>query len=305
MAVVYWCADCAGNGVGSVFQTFVRWIRANDTPELIINGGDVYNDGADDEFDLFLQQVDGKVSDMCETPGNHDWRTRAKSPLGGKIPSGYEKFWGAHSSQQPIDTTKITGARYEHSKDIGGWRFVFLDTGPCEDDHTPWPVGNPERMTWLRKIITEKPGRATMVFAHHSRLSFGKHGDIEEVDALWQALFDGDVPRVSLTMAGHDHNVSVYGPRPRTNPSEGSVDFAKGVHVVVSGAGGRGHDAGNDGTRPDPSPVGFFDDDNYCLTRINLLSATAADVEILSFGPDKNPPESTVPTLLHRLQIRL
>ena len=70
---------------------------------------------------------------------------------------------------------------------------------------------------------------------------------------------------------------------------------------MVNGAGGRGHDAGFRGTRPDV----FFDDDNYALTRINLLDNRSADIEVLGFGRSKNPSATATPQLLQTLQLRL
>jgi hypothetical protein len=303
MAVVFWSSDGLGKGVGAVHKAFIRWVRANTTADLIVNGGDVYGDGTPEEFELVLEQMDGSVPDVCETAGNHDWNTRATAPATGEIPSGYEGFWERFPpplSRQPIDTSKRGGARYEHIIDLAGWRLLFLDTGPCK--HDAWPMGDAARLAWLRQAVTEAPGRAKIVFAHHSRLSRGKHGDINNVDALWQALFDdGDTPRVALTLAGHDHNVSIYGPRPRSKPHKSVVDFARGVYVLVNGAGGRGHDVGFRGTAPDM----FFDDDNYCLTRITLRDAHSADIDILSFGPDKEPALGMTPQVVRTLQIRV
>jgi 3',5'-cyclic AMP phosphodiesterase CpdA len=304
MAVVFWGADGVGDGVGSVHKAFLQWIRRQPAPALIINGGDVYGDGTPAEFEMFFQQMAGNLTNICETPGNHDWHTRARSPETGEIPAGYEAFWRRFPpplSQQPIDTSKRGGARYEHFIDIEGWRLVFLDTGPCEDDDSPWPMGEASRMAWLRETIGT-PGRAKIVFAHHSRLSRGKHGDIEEVDDLWRALFDGEGrPLVALTMGGHDHVVSIYGPRPQRDPSDRSVELARGIHVIVNGAGGRGHDVGFRGTRPDL----FFDDDNYALTRITLVDSRTANIDILGFGRGKNPDPGIEPSVLRTLPIRL
>ena len=301
MALVYWTADGAGH-VGQTPNVLIRWIRSHGSPDLIVNGGDVYENGTDAEFERFFNQMDRNVRDLCETPGNHDWNSPATSPATGDIPGGYEAFWSRFSppsSQQPIDKTKRGGARYEHIRDINGWRLIFLDTGPCKGH--PWPMGDANRTDWLRRVLSETPGRAKIIFAHHSRLSRGKHGDIRDVDGLWRTLFSAatGAPLASLTMAGHDHNVSVYGPRPSSHPEGGSVAFAQGIHVIVNGAGGHGHDLGWRGTRPE-----FFDEDNFCVTRINLLDARSADVDILSFGPN-NPPTVTVPAVLKTITIRL
>jgi calcineurin-like phosphoesterase family protein len=302
MAFIYWTADGAGK-VGGAPNRLIRWIRSGGSPTLIVNGGDVYNDGKPEEFTRFFDQMDGNVADLCETPGNHDWNLRSTSQTTGEIPAGYEGFWSRFPpplSQQPIDATRRGGARYEHVKDINGWRLIFLDTGFCKGN--PWPMGDADRRVWLRRVLTETPGRAKILFAHHSRLSRGKHGDVTDVEALWRELFDAatGAPLISLTLAGHDHNVSVYGPRPSTNPEHGSVSFSQGIHVIVNGAGGQGHDMGWRGTRPDL----FFDEDNFCVTRINLLDASSADVDILSFGPN-DPPTVTVPTVVKTISIRL
>jgi 3',5'-cyclic AMP phosphodiesterase CpdA len=299
---VFWTADGAGK-VGDVPQAVVRWIRANGAPSLIVNGGDVYNDGKPKEFERFLDQMDGHVADLCETPGNHDWRTTTTSAATGTVPAGYEGFWGQFPpplSRQPIDTTKRAGARYEHFVDLDGWRLIFLDTGLCGDD--PWPMGDAERVTWLRKALRDTPTRAKIVLAHHSRLSRGKHGDVEEVDAVWQALFDEvtGAPLAALTLSGHDHNVSVYGPRPQIDPESESVDFAQGIHVMVNGAGGQGHDTGFRGTVPDR----FFDEDHFCVTRITLQTPQRADVEVLSFGHN-DPPTVAQPAVLHTLTLQV
>jgi hypothetical protein len=70
---------------------------------------------------------------------------------------------------------------------------------------------------------------------------------------------------------------------------------------MVNGAGGRGHDAGFRGTRPDV----FFEEERYCLTRMKLNAAASADIEILSFGKMKDPPSDVAPALLHRTTIQV
>ena len=302
MAVVYWGSDGAGDDVGSVHAAFIKWIRGQGDADLIINGGDVYGDGTPAQFEMFRQAMQGDLSLVCETPGNHDWRTRATSPATGEIPSGYEAFWRQFpppASRQPIDTTRRGGARYEHFIDLDGWRLIFLDTGPCEDIEE-WPSGDVSRVAWLRDALNT-PGRAKIICAHHSRLSRGKHGDIDEVETLWKTLFDATgAPKAALTIAGHDHNVSIYNPRP-PKVSDGAVALAKGIHVMVNGAGGRGHDVGFRGTRPEV----FFEEEQYCLTRMTLNAAASADIEILSFGRSKTPAADITPTVVHRMTIRV
>lgn len=298
MTRLYWTADGGGRGLGDTPAALHRWIRAHGSASIIVNGGDIYKHGRPKDFDRFLEQIDGNTADMCETAGNHDWETTDTTDDAGTFPSAYEAFWTRFApplSCQPIDRTKRGGARYDHVIDRDGWRLVFLDTGPCNEQ--VWPVGDPARLEWLRSAL-DTPGRAKIVFAHHSRLSRGKHGDVTNVDPLWRALFAADgTPLAALTMAGHDHNVSVYDPRNCNAPAAGATTFERGIHLVVNGAGGHGHDIAFRGTKPE-----FSDDDNFCLTRIDLIDAHNAVVEILSFGPE-DPPAVAHPSVVCRLPL--
>jgi len=132
----------------------------------------------------------------------------------------------------------------------------------------------------------------------------------DTVAALWDCLFDDSgAPLAALTVGGHDHNVTWYEPRPKVDPDRGIVPLERGIHVHVNGAGGHGHDETSgvftgffrpiSGTTPQ-----FADDDNWCVTRIDLIGPRAADISILSFGTN-DPPTVTEPTLLKTFAIRL
>lgn len=312
MSLVYWLSDAVGldinvggpDGHTPIPTALIRWIRTKGSPSLIINGGDVYPSGKTKEFTEFFKQMDNDVSLMCETPGNHDWKDDPDLPQTGRIPHGYDTFWQGHpESKQPVDTGKKGGARYEHFIDLDGWRLIFLDTGDYSAN--PWPGGDQNRVTFLKNSF--QPGRSNIVVAHHSRLSRGRHGDNDELDLLWQTLFDASgIPRVSFTLAGHDHNVSVYGPRSKDNPRGPSVSFDKGIHVFVNGAGGSGHYSGSgffglgvSGTKPDI----FFDDEHFCVTRINLIDARSVDVDVLDFGTGAKRDPTPIPQSLVTIRL--
>jgi hypothetical protein len=311
MFSIYWFADGAGTD-DAVPRAMVRWIRTQPANRLIVYGGDVYKRGTEEQFEMFFDQMNRDVSDTCALPGNHDWKTASADPHPDKIPRGYDKFWrrfGPGESQQPVNTALRGGARYEHVKDIEGWRLVFLDTGPCNTEH--WPVGDEARSEWLRAQLSSTPSRAKIVMSHHSRLSRGKHGDNLTVATLWDCLFDPktSAPLAALAIGGHDHNATWYEPRSRENPEGAVVPFSQGIHVHVNGAGGHGHDEASglftgifqpiSGTKPD-----WKDDDNWCVTRIDLLSPTTAEVSILSFGADK-PPRVAEPTVVKKFVLNV
>lgn len=311
MFSIFWLADGAGTD-DAVPRAMARWIRRQTARRLVVYGGDVYKRGTEAQFAMFYEEMNRDVSDMCALTGNHDWKTASADPHPDRIPLGYERFWRQFApgqSQQPVDTTKRGGARYEHVKDIDGWRLIFVDTGPCNKE--AWPVGDEDRAVWLRRALTDTPGRAKIVFGHHSRLSRGKHGDNSTVERLWNCLFDPTTaaPLAALSVSGHDHNATWYEPRPRDRPERGAVPFDQGIYVHVNGAGGHGHDEASgiftglfqpiSGTRPD-----FKDDDNWCVTRIDLLSASEAKVSILSFGADK-PPRVSEPSVVKAVTLKV
>jgi Calcineurin-like phosphoesterase len=302
MAGIFWFADGVGSvGNTSTATTLIRWIRSQ-APDLVVYGGDVYQAGTPGEFATFFNQIDRNVKDLCEVAGNHDWETNSGADLPDRVPTEYEAFWKRFPpplSQQPIDVTARGGHRYDHVKDIGGWRLVFVDTGPCRKK--AWPMADATRSTWLRRVLTETPGRAKIVFAHHSRLSRGKHGDVDKVDPLWRDLFDPatSAPLAALTVGGHDHMVSWYKPRPKNNPGSGAVPIAQGIFAHVNGAGGNGHDGSNFGSASD-----WEAEDDYAVTKITLISPTAADVSVFGFGIDVPAPGAT-PALRKTFELRL
>ena len=166
----------------------------------------------------------------------------------------------------------------------------------------PWPAGDQNRVAWLRNSL--QPGRPNILVAHHSRLSRGPHGNNGKLDRLWKTLFDGSMtPRVAFTLAGHDHNVSVYGPRSKDDPEGPPVSFDKGIYVFVNGAGGAGHYSGDGDLASGTTPDIFFDDENFCVTRINLIDDRSADVDVLNFGTGANT--DPVPIAESLVKIRL
>ena len=308
MSFVYWIGDGFGrdvtraaDGVTAISTVMLRWIRAQGNASLIVNGGDVYPDGKTADFQEFYHQADDDVTLMCQTPGNHDWRDDPDLPGTGRIPHGYDTFWRGHpESRQPVDTARKGAARYEHFIDIDGWRFFFLDTG--DYNRHPWPGKDEGRAAWLTANFN--PGRSNVVLAHHSRIArAGPHGDNNRLDRLWRALFDSSgAPRAVFMLGGHNHNVCIYGPKSRDDPEGRSVAFARGIHVFVNGAGGRGHYRDwflAPGTKPDV----YFDDDNFSITRINLIDARSIDVDVLSFGTKGTTPPVSVAQSVVRIRL--
>lgn len=182
-----------------------------------------------------------------------------------------------------------SGARYEHYLDFNGWRFLFLDTGLCGGrcDDEKWPFGQEGQVEWLTQAL-QVHAPHNVIFAHHSRLSWGSHGDNPGLQRLWELLFDAPGrPLVTVTIAGHDHDVSIY--KPRDRQLNVPADPRDGIQIVVNGAGGNGHYKRKNGTPTDiyPKPASqVVDPTTYCITRITIDDAGQAELSVLSFGAD-------------------
>jgi hypothetical protein len=300
MKRVYWVADGCGAKVNDIAKVMIKWIRNQADAALIVYGGDVYSSGSSQEFNKLLDQFGGEVSEVCAIPGNHDWRTAKRVDGAGEIADGYEGFWSAvppRASRTVIRSDQTGSARYDYLNDeIPGWRLIFVDTAAARDDEGNWPRGIAARVGWLAGALRATAGRSKVLFTHHSRLSCGSHGDQGRLQKLWESLFDGaeQRPLVSLTLGGHDHNVSIYAPRGK-QPGEIKPP-ADGIWVMVNGAGGRNHNEPDSGTPPQMSNT-----DDFCVTRITFLDERSADVEVLSFGTGS----VKEPRLLDNLTVRI
>lgn len=284
---VYWISDGGGADGGGVLKILHEWITKQGNARLIVHGGDIYNDGKKGEFKSFLQQVGGSVSNMCETAGNHDWHDRADNTERA-FPRGYEDFWSKQKSQQPLKDKETAGARYEHAVQVNGWKLIFIDSGAL-DFMSAWPFGNSKRKVWLEAQLSDG-GRSRMVFAHYSRLTWGKHDDADGLNTMWRSLFtETGEPRVALTMAGHNHNVSLYMPRDRDLKR---TSIEKGVQIWVNGRGGAGFYKRKRGTPPEVFPPDgdpAQDSTDFCVSQIELIDPTHARVKVQSLG---NPPRA-------------
>ena len=282
MSIVYWIADGGGHKVSSALKKMMAWVRRQNDAALIVYGGDVYGSGSSDDFEEFHKQCDHDLARMCAIPGNHDWRTSTTRPGTGTIAVGFEDFWAAAppSKATVVRTEQSGNARYDHFKDdIPGWRLIFVDTADASEDEGAWPRNDAARTTWLAEALRGTPGRSKILFTHHSRLSCGNHGDQHNLQPLWESLFDGAAaaPLVSFTIAGHDHNISIYEPRLKTLAKAARDE--DGIRVLVNGAGGRGRDSPEHGTRPEKN-----NEHDFCVTRMQFIDANSVDVEFWSFG---------------------
>ncbi|MBI3989082.1 MAG: alkaline phosphatase, partial [candidate division NC10 bacterium] len=70
---------------------------------------------------------------------------------------------------------------------------------------------------------------------HHPRFSSGKRrGSFDEMQPIWQALYDAGV---DVVLSAHEHNYERFAPQ---DPN-GVADSMRGIRQFVVGTGGRSH----------------------------------------------------------------
>jgi hypothetical protein len=246
---------------------------------LFVYGGDVYQNGTDDDFMAFHGVYGDVLPWLAATPGNHDWYTACAL--------GYEWYWRHRQPPRSctlVDPTKVGPCRHHYAWPLGnGWLGIFIDCGPSAK--TPL---TPAALSQVDYWITSHGSRRIIVFLHHARLSRGLHGNNKAMDPLWQACFDSQgVPRVGAWVAGHNHNMGIYSPRmqgsgPNADPPVSPSGISGGVQIFVNGAGGAALYAQADanGTMPDA----FADDAHFGFLQIQLTDAGTAIFQNYSTG---------------------
>ena len=170
---------------------------ARSRPDRFLYLGDVYETGSAEEFRRNYAPLYGAMEDItAPTPGNHEWGNRDE---------GYDAYW-----------RRVRGAvRPYYSFKTAGWEILSLNSEIDVDNDS-------DQMRWLRAAMSEE-GSCRIAFMHRSYLSAGRHGDQEDLSAIWQALRG----RAAIVLGAHDHNMQRFKPR-------------DGLTQFVSGAGGDG-----------------------------------------------------------------
>lgn len=177
-------------------------------------GDNVYDNGKMSEFLDCYGPTWGKYKSRTRpTPGNHDYGT------GGA--SDYFAYFGSAAG---------TAGKGYYSYDLGSWHIVSLNSnclaaGGCDT--------NSEQGKWLESDLKAASSTCTLAVMHHPRFSSGsKHGNNEEVQPLWQILYNN---KADVVIAGHEHLYERFDPQ---DPM-GTFDEKSGIVEFVVGTGGK------------------------------------------------------------------
>ncbi len=190
----------------------------DDPPELIINGGDAIYDALEVDR-AALQAQWGLWNSVWKQEsslpvkhviGNHDvWGWNKKSGTTGK-----EAGWG---KQQALEQHELP--RGYHRFDLGGWRFLVLDSITADEETVYRGELDAEQLQWLKNELKSAPPRMPIALVSHipivtvAMLEFEEH--LKEDPRKRKMLSHQDArtlihlfrqhPNVKLCLSGHTH----------------------------------------------------------------------------------------------------
>ncbi len=176
-------------------------------------GDNTYPNGSVQDYANCYEPSWGRLKERTHpAPGNHDYGTANAT--------GYFAYFGDKAGEQ--------GKGY-YSYDLGTWHIVVLNSncsavGGCSAESS--------QGQWLRADLAAHPTECTLAYWHHPRFSSGLHGNTNEVQPLWQALYDAGA---DVVISGHDHTYERFAPQ----DASGNRDDARGIREFVVGTGGR------------------------------------------------------------------
>jgi hypothetical protein len=172
-------------------------------------GDNVYPDGTLAQFnDCYAANWGRHKNRTRPAPGNHDYHTPGAA--------GYFDYFGAAAGDR---------SKGYYSYNLGAWHLIALNS---EIDHS---AGSAQEQ-WLRTDLAAHSNVCTLAYWHSPRFSSGQHGNDNDSQALWQALYDY---RADVVLNGHDHTYERFAPQ---NPN-GQAD-SRGIREFVVGTGGAG-----------------------------------------------------------------
>jgi acid phosphatase type 7 len=168
------------------------------------------------EADGFLRSYDptwGRLKDISyPVVGNHEYYTKDAAP--------YYQYFGKAAGEP---------TKGYYSYNIGSWHIIALNSN-CEEVGG-CQAGSPQEQ-WLQQDLAKHTNACTLAYWHHPRFSSGAHGNNEDLDAFWQALYQADA---EVILNGHDHHYERFAPQ--TPAAE--LDVKRGIREFVIGTGGK------------------------------------------------------------------
>jgi hypothetical protein len=198
----------SGNGSSSrCRQRFTSTLLRGATAVLPL-GDNQYEDGARSKYLRSYAPSWGAYKAITHpVPGNHEYLTPGAR--------GYYQYFGSAAGPR---------GRGYYSYDLGAWHLIALNS-EIEAD-----AGSPQER-WLRADLAATRKSCILAYWHKPRFSSGVHGNDDEFDAFWRALY---AAHADVVLTGHDHEYERFALQ---NP-DARAD-RNGIREFVVGTGGR------------------------------------------------------------------
>jgi hypothetical protein len=176
-------------------------------------GDNAYEDGKPEEFASCYAPSWGQFKARTKpAPGNHEYHTDDAE--------GYFEYFGA-AAGDPDEGY--------YSYELGRWHVIVINSN-C-DEVGGCGEGSPQER-WLRNDLREHPARCTLAYWHHARFSSGGHPNADDMEPIWQALYDAGA---DVVLSSHAHIYERFAPQ----TPQGEPDRRRGIRQFTVGTGGR------------------------------------------------------------------
>jgi acid phosphatase type 7 len=200
-------------------------------------GDNAYNSGTPEQFECYDGSW-GRAYDRTRPAlGGHDYRTEGAA--------GYMAYFA--DALEPMDDSALDPRRGWYAYDLAEWRIYVLNS-ICQHVDGGCGEGSPQEQ-WLRDDLAAHPTACVAGVIHNPRFSSGRKGNEDEVEALWDALYDAGA---ELVLSGDNHAYERLAPMNAT----GDLDLDGGVRQFVVGTGGRSNYPFSDGEIHENTEVG-------------------------------------------------
>jgi fibronectin type 3 domain-containing protein len=162
----------------------------------------------------------GRVKSITRpAAGNHEYKTSGAAGY-------FDYFNGVGVATGPAGDR----SKGYYSFNVGTWHLIALNS---TDHCTIIPCGaGSAQETWLKADLAANADKyCTLAYWHDPRFNSGHDGNADEMQPLFQALYNADA---DVILGGHAHDYERFAPQ---NPS-GQLDTARGIRQFVVGTGG-------------------------------------------------------------------
>lgn len=157
-------------------------------PDAVVVTGDLTDDGAEENYRVVRELLEGLEAPLHVLPGNHDDRGRIRAAF--DLPG---------RGEEPVN----------YSVGVGELRLVLFDSNVPRRDPGSYDAG---RLGWLDRELAAQPEQPTLLAVHHPPLATGiaewdainlDHGDREALGEMVARH-----PQVRAIVGGHLHRIA-------------------------------------------------------------------------------------------------